>query len=158
MIDAHQLRLIRALRAHFVRPDSLRESVRPWPPFPDGRSMTTDIFKVIAEFTDAHGKPLSGGDYTVVLMDEDKYFDDKLGAQPLAGNGTAEFLVSAVDILSFDSMGERTPDLYFIVRKGGKEVFRSEVFAEVDFEVKDPVTGRPKGLTKKFGPFEVTGA
>ena len=61
------------------------------------------------------------------------------------------------DILSFDSMGERTPDLYFVVRKHGKEVFRSEVVAEVDFEVDDPVTGRPKGLTKKFGPFEVAG-
>jgi len=116
-----------------------------------------DIFKVIAEFTNADGEPLSGDDYTVALMDEDKYFDDKLGSKPLATDGTAEFLVAAADILSFDSMGERTPDLYFVVRKGEKEVFRSEVFEEVEFETKDPVTGRAKGLTKKFGPFAVTG-
>lgn len=117
--------------------------------------MATEIFKVIAEFIDEKGKPPSGGDYSVVLMDEDKYFDDKLGAKPLAADGTVEFLVSTVDILSFDSSGERTPDLYFVVRKDGDEIFRSEVFAEVDFELKDPVTKRPKGLTKKFGPFEV---
>ena len=117
--------------------------------------MATEIFKVIAEFTDADGKPLSGEGYMAFLMDEDHYFDDKLGAKPLSADGTAEFIVSTADILSFDSAGERTPDLYFIMRKDGKKVFRSEVFAEVDFEVKDPVTGKPKGLTKKFGPFEV---
>lgn len=119
--------------------------------------MVTGIFKVIAEFTDAAGNPLSGNDYDVVLMDEDKYFDDKLGAQPLSADGSAEFLVAAADILSFDSVGERTPDLYFVVRKGRKEVFRSETFDEVDFELEDPVTGRPKGLTRKFGPFKVSG-
>ena len=31
------------------------------------------------------------------------------------------------------------------------------LFQEVDFEVEVPVTGRPKGLTKKFGPFAVAG-
>ena len=66
-----------------------------------------------------------------------------------------EFLVTGADILSIDSAGETTPDLYFVVRRGGKEIFRSEVFAEVDFQEKDPVTGRAKGLTKAFGPFRV---
>lgn len=117
--------------------------------------MATEIFKVIAEFVDTDGNPLSGNDYSVILMDEDKYFDDKLGAKSLAADGTVEFLVATADILSFDSSGERTPDLYFVVRRDGDEVYRSEVFAEVDFDAKDPVTGRPKGLTKKFGPFEV---
>jgi len=118
--------------------------------------MVTGIFKVIAQFTDADGKPLSGDDYSVVLMDEDDYFDDKLGAELLGDEGTVEFLVAAADILSFDSMGERTPDIYFVVRKGRKEVFRSETFSEVDFEAEDPVTGRPKGLTRTFGPFAVS--
>lgn len=113
------------------------------------------IFKVIADFTDASGKPLLGSDYTVALMDEDKYFDDKLGTQPLGPTGSVEFLVTAADVMSFDSLGERTPDIYFVVRKGRKEVFRSEVFTDVDFEADDSVTGRPKGLTRKFGPFEV---
>jgi hypothetical protein len=118
--------------------------------------MPADIFKVVASFTDRDGNPATGDDYTVTLMDEDKYFDDRLGERPLDSNGSAEFLISVADILSFDSMGERTPDLYFVVRKGGKKVFTSEVFSEVDFDVKDPVTGRPKGLTKEFGPFEIS--
>ena len=117
--------------------------------------MPAEIFKVIATFTDENGVPLTGGDYSVVVMDDDKFFDDKLGAEPLGPDGKAEFLISVADILSFDSAGERTPDLYFVVKKGGKEVFRSEVFAEVDFDAKDPVTGRPKGVTKAFGPFAV---
>ena len=117
--------------------------------------MPAEMFKVIATFTDESGAPLTGSDYSVVVMDDDKYFDDKLGAKPLGDGGTAEFLIAVADILSFDSAGERTPDLYFVVKKGGKEVFRSDVFAEVDFDAKDPVTGRPKGLTKAFGPFVV---
>jgi len=119
--------------------------------------MPAEIFKVIAEFTDANDSPLSGDDYSVSLMDEDRYFDDKLGKSGLNAKGEAEFLVAVADILSFDSAGERTPDLYFVVRKAGDEVFRSEVFNDVDFDTVDPVTGRSKSLTQKFGPFQVTG-
>lgn len=118
--------------------------------------MSEGIFKVIAVFVDASGNALSGADYSVSLLDKDKFFDDKLGEKNLNAEGAAEFLITAADILSFDSMGERTPDLYFVVTKAGKEIFRSEVFEEVDFEVKDPVTRRPKGLTKKFGPFTIS--
>lgn len=118
--------------------------------------MTSGIYKVIARFTDADGRPLSGDEYSVALLDEDRFFDDKLGASRLSSDGVAEFLVSAADILSFDSAGERTPDLYFVVRKEGSEIFRSEVFDEVDFETEDDVTGRPEGLTREFGPFVVS--
>lgn len=118
--------------------------------------MSSGLYKVIAEFKDAGGSPLCGDNYSVALLDEDRYFDDKLGESGLSDDGVAEFLVSVADILSFDSAGERTPDLYFVVRKDGDEVFRSEVFNEVDFEAVDPVTGRSKGLTKKFGPFQLT--
>ncbi len=115
----------------------------------------TGIFKVIAEFTDANGSPLVGDSYSVAILDEDRFFDDKLGEERLSDNGVAEFLITAADILSFDSAGERTPDLYFVLRKDGEEIFRSEVFREIDFEVSDPVTARPKGLTKSFGPFQL---
>lgn len=117
--------------------------------------MSSGIFKVIGKFTDESGYPLTGDEYEVALLDEDKYFDDKLGTATLSPEGEAEFLVTAADILSIDSAGETTPDLYFVVRKSGEEIFRSEVFAEVDFQQKDPVTGRAKGLTKAFGPFRV---
>lgn len=118
--------------------------------------MTSGIFKVIGKFTDVDGYPLTGDDYDVALLDEDKYFDDKLGTAGLSDDGEAEFLITAADILSIDSIGETTPDLYFVVRKAGKEIFRSEVFSGVDFEATDPVTGRSKNLTKIFGPFEVS--
>ena len=120
--------------------------------------MSSGIFKVIAEFRDADGKPLNGDAYSVRIMDEDRFFDDKLGEAGLNADGVAEFLITAADILSFDSAGETTPDIYFVVRRGRDEVFRSEVFDAVDFEAVDPVTGRTKGLTKKFGPFQLPGA
>ncbi len=117
--------------------------------------MSSGLFKVIAEFKSPDGTPLTGREYSVALLDEDRFFDDKLGDAALNPNGEAEFLVTAADILSFDSRGERTPDLYFVVRKDGEQVFRSDVFDEVDFEIEDPVTGRAKGLTQTFGPFVV---
>ena len=76
--------------------------------------MALGLYKVIAQFTDANGDPLCGDEYSVALLDEDRFFDDKLGASELEADGVAEFLVSAADILSFDSAGERTPDLYFV--------------------------------------------
>ena len=111
---------------------------------------------MIAEFTDANGSPLSGDEYSVALLDQDRFFNDKLGAAGLNADGSGEFLVSAADILSFDSAGEQTPDLYFLLRKDGKEIFRSDVFQDVDFQSDDPVAGRPRGLTRKFGPFAVS--
>ena len=117
--------------------------------------MSSGLFKVIASFQTASGQPLCGAQYSVALRDQDRYFDDRLGESALNNEGVAEFLISAADILSFDSIGEKTPDLYFIVNENGKEIFRSEVFQQVDFEAKDPVTGRAKGLTQSFGPFRI---
>ena len=117
--------------------------------------MPADVFKVIASFQDADGNPLAGDDYTVRLLDKDRFFDDKLGASPLDATGVAEFLIFVADIVSIDSPGERTPDIYFVVRKGDREIFRSAVFPDVNFDQTDPVTGRPDALTKSFGPFRV---
>ena len=116
-----------------------------------------ELFKVIATFKDEQGKPIAGSEYVARLLDEDRFFDDKLGESTLDADGNAEFLIAAADVLSFDSAGERTPDLYFVLQRNGREVFRSDVFAEVNFDAIDPVTGRQKGLTRAFGPFVVTG-
>ena len=119
--------------------------------------MTADLFKVIARFENAEGRPFFGSEYEVSLLDKDRLFDDKLGATSIREDGTAEFLFSAADILSVDSPGERTPDIYFLITENGNEVFRSEVFPEVSFDATDPVTGRRDNLTREFGPFRVTG-
>lgn len=119
--------------------------------------MTADLFKVIARFENAEGRPFFGSEYEVSLLDKDRLFDDKLGASSLSEDGTAEFVFSVADVLSIDSPGERTPDIYFVITENGNEVFRSEIFPEVSFDATDPVTGRADSLTKEFGPFRVTG-
>ncbi|MDJ0748628.1 MAG: hypothetical protein QNJ11_04040 [Woeseiaceae bacterium] len=117
--------------------------------------MTADLYRVIARFENAEGRPFFGSEYEVSLLDKDRLFDDKLGATSLSADGTAEFLFSVADIFSIDSLGERTPDIYFVVTENGNEIFRSEVFPEVDFDATDPVTGRKDNLTREFGPFRV---
>ena len=119
--------------------------------------MSSDIFRVIGSFTDEQGQPLNGDAYAVSLRDRDRFFDDKLGETQLTSEGAAEFMVYAADILSFDSAGERTPDLYFVLFKNGVEIFRTDVFDDVDFNTKHPVTGRER-LTRSFGPFQVKDA
>lgn len=118
--------------------------------------MVTGMFKVVATFHDSSANPLTGAEYAVKLLDEDRFFDDKLGSSSLDEDGVAEFLISVADVKSFDSLDERTPDLYFVVTKNDQEIFRSDVFSEVDFEEIDSVTGRPDSLTKSFGPFQLT--
>jgi hypothetical protein len=117
--------------------------------------MPAEMFKVIASFQDASGKPLTGAGYQVKLRDKDPLFDDKLGVSSLDADGQAEFLVFAADIRSIDSPRERTPDLYFVLTKDGHEIFRSKVFPNVEFDTVDTVTGRPDSLTRTFGPFRV---
>ena len=117
--------------------------------------MSSGMFKVIATFEDADGKPVSGNEYTVQLYDEDRFFDDKLDKAKLDINGRVEFLISVADIKSIDSLDERTPDLYFILEKSGTEIFRSRTIPDVNFETENPVTGRADGLTKSFGPFRI---
>lgn len=119
--------------------------------------MPTELFKVIARFENAEGRPFTGSAYKVALFDQDRVLDDKLGSATISEDGTAEFLFSAADILSIDSIGERKPDLYFVITESGNEVFRSEVFPEVDFDATDPVTKRQDNVTREFGPFRVTG-
>ncbi len=119
--------------------------------------MPAELFKVIARFENAEGEPFWGSEYKVTLLDRDRLLDDKLGSASLRSDGTAEFLFSAADILSIDSIGERKPDLYFLITEHGNEVFRSEIIPEVDFDATDPVTGRQDSLTREFGPFRVTG-
>lgn len=118
--------------------------------------MPAELFKVIARFENAEGLPFFGSAYKVSMLDKDRLFDDKLGSTSLSEDGTAEFLFSTADVLSIDSAGERTPDIYFVITEDGNEIFRSEVFPEVDFDTIDPVTGRKDTLTKTFGPFHVT--
>lgn len=119
--------------------------------------MPAELFKVIARFENAEGGPFFGSEYKVTLLDRDRLLDDNLGSASLSSDGTAEFLFSASDILSIDSIGERKPELYFLITEHGNEVYRSDIIPEVDFDATNPVTGRQDSLTREFGPFRVTG-
>lgn len=116
---------------------------------------TSGLFRVIVTFHDTEGAPLSGRDWRVKLYDEDPIDDGLLAQSSLDTNGEASMMFSVADVKSWDSPGERKPDLYFKLIHEGGEVWRSETFKNVDFEELDPVSGRETGLTQSFGPFRV---
>ena len=111
------------------------------------------LFKVIVSFQDSHGNPLSEDGYKVRVYDQDPIHDDFLGESTLNDSGVAELLISVSDMFSLDSPADRTPDLYFVLYRNDKRVFRTDTINDVDFETSDPVTGRVKQLTRKFGPY-----
>lgn len=116
---------------------------------------SSGLFTVIVRFENLRGEPLAGRDWRVEVRDEDPLADDELGAASLDANGSARILISVADIQSGDSPGERTPDLYFVLYHYGREVWRSRVQQDVDFEALDPVTGEPDRLTQDFGTLRV---
>ena len=117
--------------------------------------MSSGLFKVIVRFQDLNGAPLSGGDWSVRVYDDDPLFDEYLGKADLNDKGEAGILITVADIVSIDSIGERTPDLYFILYHKGKKIFKSAVFDNIEFETTDPVTGESDLLTQSFGPIKV---
>jgi hypothetical protein len=117
---------------------------------------TSGLFRAIAHFTDQHGNPVGGKGWSASLADRDALFDDCLGTADVDTDGQASFLLHVADIMSLDSPGERTPDLYFMLFKDEQEVFRSEVIEDVDFEALHHVSGDPVRITQSFGPFQVT--
>ena len=116
---------------------------------------TSGLFCAIARFSDELGEPLSGGGWTASVSDQDALLDDHLGVVKLGADGVATFLLSVADIKSIDSPDERNPDLYFTLFRDGREVFRSEVSKNVDFESLHRVSGDPVKITREFGPYRV---
>ena len=116
---------------------------------------TSGLFCAIAQFKDELGNPLTSGGWTASVSDQDALLDDHLGMVELDADGVATFLLSVADIKSIDSPGERNPDLYFTLFHNGREIFRSEVIENVDFESLHRVSGDPVKITQEFGPYQV---
>lgn len=116
---------------------------------------TSGLYHAIAQFLDPQGRPLSGDEWQARIFDEDVLLDDTLGSSGLDDEGKARFLVPVADIKSIDSPGERNPDLYFRLFLRGREVFRSKVIEDVDFETLHKVSGEPAKITREFGPFVI---
>ena len=116
---------------------------------------TSGLYCAIVRFENHKGEALAGSNWKVAIRDEDPLADDELGSAVLDERGAAQILISASDVLSLDSPGERDPDLYFVLFHFGREVFRSQVMPDVDFESLDPVSGEPSRITQDFGTIQV---
>lgn len=116
---------------------------------------TSGLFRAVASFVDGQDNPISGANWTARLRDRDCLLDGLLGEVALDASGKATFMFNVADIKSLDSPGERQPDLYFTLYHKGREMFRSEVLEDVDFELLDPVSGDPSQITRAFGPYQV---
>jgi Mlc titration factor MtfA (ptsG expression regulator)/Zn-finger nucleic acid-binding protein len=105
----------------------------------------------------ADGKPISGasGQYSVKLYDKDPLRDDELGAPRLDAEGRVQCTFDLYDIVSADSPLERKPDLYLVLYERDKEVFRTPVFWNLDFEKRDVATGKTTAVTYDLGTFAV---
>lgn len=116
---------------------------------------TSGLFRAVASFVDGQDNPISGAAWTARLRDRDCLLDGLLGEVALDASGKATFMFNVADIKSLDSPGERQPDLYFTLYHMGREMFRSEVLEDVDFESLDPVSGEASQITRAFGPYQV---
>jgi hypothetical protein len=116
---------------------------------------TSGLFCAIVRFEDPAGNPLTGTGWRVDVMDRDALRDNCLGSAEPDENGEACILLAVADIKSLDSPGERTPDLYFTLYRDDREVLRTGVVKDVDFESLDPVSGDPVRITRRFGPYRV---
>jgi Zn-finger nucleic acid-binding protein len=105
----------------------------------------------------ADGKPISGasGQYCVKLYDKDLFRDDELGTPRLDADGRVQCTFDLYDIVSADSPLERRPDLYLVLYERDKEVFRTPVFWNLDFEKRDAATGKMTAVTHDLGTFAV---
>lgn len=114
------------------------------------------IAKLIARFILARtGLPLADGGVTARIYDRDALSDDFLAESRLSEEGEAEWLFPVSAAASLDSPGERCPDVYVELDKGGDVFFQSTVVENIDFFQRDPVSGEHRGRTHFLGTFQV---
>jgi hypothetical protein len=77
--------------------------------------------------------PLTGDEYTLRLYDKDIIGADFLGESGLDANGMARIKFSHSSFGEWDSL-EQYPDFYFILFRGGSEIFRSKVMENTDVD------------------------
>jgi hypothetical protein len=90
---------------------------------------------VTAKFVNKNtGLPLNDSKYEFQLFDEDLIKDDVLGFCTLNSNGEVKLSFDIKKIRSFDSPMETRPDLWFSLSDGTKEIYKSDVLKNLDFE------------------------
>jgi len=115
------------------------------------------MVKIFARFVDAGtGLPLKDSETRVRLYDKDPVNDDFLGETRLTQEGQAEWIFPLSAAGSFDSPGEKRPDIYIELIHEGNVYFQSPVSLDMDLDAKNPVTGEYSGRTRFLGTFNVT--
>ncbi len=113
------------------------------------------LYRFVVKFVDkSTGKPLTGGSYRARFFDRDIIHDNRLGESSLDVDGTAGVVVSSAAFKGLDSPGETKPDVYCVLEKDGREVYRTPVLRDVEVEARDPVT-KEESRTIDLGVFEV---
>ncbi|MEO9003671.1 MAG: hypothetical protein ABI288_02990 [Ginsengibacter sp.] len=73
--------------------------------------------------------PLSGNEFSVRLYDKDLFNDDFLG-ETTVKEGIATFNLNREDFSGPLNLDDK-PDFYFVVYKGGREIFKSKVMDDI---------------------------
>ncbi len=99
-----------------------------------------ELWDIEVRILDKHTqKPIGGEGYIIEFYDEDSHDEDFLVSGPLNENGIADvrFNPAAIHAGEEDSiMPETNPDIFFIIKKDGKQVYRSATIYDVDFDQK----------------------
>lgn len=98
--------------------------------------------------------PVGGPGYSARFMDKDLLKSDTLGTASVGPDGKAECLVPRVNMKGWDSPGETKPDVYVVLLKDGKELFRSPTIKNMNLAEVDPTT-KEQRTTFDLGAFEV---
>lgn len=113
------------------------------------------LYRFVVRFVDkASGRPVTGAAYRCRFFDKDIIHDNRLGESPLDEQGSAGVIVSSAAFKGLDSPGETEPDLYCVLLKDDKPVFKTPVKMNIKVESLNPVTGRD-ARTIDLGVFKV---
>lgn len=89
---------------------------------------------ISAKFIDHIDKMPLSSKYLVKLYDKDVFDDDYLGQSLLDNQGRAQIKFSEDQMRSLDSPLERHPDLYFVLTKKDKVIYKSNIIKNLHLD------------------------
>lgn len=81
-------------------------------------------------------EPVGGEGYTIEFYDEDESDNDFLGSGPLMANGIADVRFNPKHMhtgYEDSPIPESEPDIFFIIKKNGTEIFKSVTTHNIDY-------------------------
>lgn len=100
------------------------------------------------------GQPIASDGTVVKLYDKDIITDDFLGECKVNEDGIIQISFHRSDFSTSDSLGEKHPDLYFLVFKYGAQLYKSKVMH--NFNLDDPIhLNTQEGTVVDLGTFKI---